>query len=63
MEVAPEGQLYSARFRASDIDWFKRVITSFRDCLGYTKKDTDEMMSLLTGILHMGHSAFLRSFS
>ena len=58
VEVDTEGQLYSERFRASDIDWFKRVIKSFRVSLGYTKKDTDEMMSLLTGILHMGQIEF-----
>ena len=58
VEVDTEGQLYSERFRASDIDWFKRVIKSFRVSLGYTKKDTDEMMSLLTGILHMGQIDF-----
>ena len=58
VEVDTEGQLYSERFRASDIDWFKRVIKSFRVSLGYTKKDTDEMMELLTGILHMGQIEF-----
>ena len=58
VEVDTEGQLYSERFRASDIDWFKRVIASFRVSLGYTKKDTDEMMALLTGILHMGQIEF-----
>ena len=58
VEVDTEGQLYSERFRASDIDWFKRVIKSFRVSLGYTKQDTDEMMSLLTGILHMGEIEF-----
>eukprot|EP01043_Picozoa_sp_COSAG02_P082983 COSAG02_NODE_21092_length_802_cov_1.901849_1_plen_267_part_11 len=58
VEVDTEGQLYSERFRASDIDWFKRVIKSFRVSLGYTKQDTDEMMSLLTGILHMGQIEF-----
>jgi len=58
VEVDTEGQLYSERFRASDIDWFKRVIKSFRDSLGYTKVDTDNMMALLTGILHMGEIEF-----
>ena len=58
VEVDTEGQLYSERFRAGDIDWFKRVIKSFRVSLGYTKQDTDEMMSLLTGILHMGEIEF-----
>jgi myosin heavy subunit len=58
IEVDTEGQLYSERFRAGDIDWFKRVIKSFRVSLGYTKQDTDEMMSLLTGILHMGEIEF-----
>ena len=31
---------------------------SFRNELGYTKKDTDEMMALLTGILHLGQLKF-----
>ena len=57
-EIDNEGQLYSERFRASDIDWFKRVIKSFRKSLGYTKAETDDMMSLLTGILHMGEIEF-----
>jgi myosin heavy subunit len=58
IEVDTEGQLYSERFRASDIDWFKRVIKSFRVSLGYTKQETDDMMSLLTGVLHMGEIEF-----
>ena len=58
MEVDTEGQLYSERFRATDIDWFKRVIKSFRNSLGYTKQDTDEMMALLTGIMHAGQIQF-----
>lgn len=58
VEIDTEGQLYSERFRASDIDWFKRVIKSFRVSLGYTKEDTDNMMSLLTGIMHMGEIDF-----
>ena len=58
VEVDTEGQKYSERFRASDIDWFKRVIRSFRNSLGYKKADTDNMMALLTGILHMGQITF-----
>ena len=45
VEVDTEGQKYSERFRASDIDWFKRVIASFRTSLGYTKDDTDQKIS------------------
>jgi myosin heavy subunit len=58
VEIDTEGQKYSERFRATDIDWFKRVIKSFRTSLGYQKKDTDEMMALLTGILHLGQLKF-----
>ena len=53
-----EGRVYSERFRATDIDWFKKVMRSFRDELGYTKTDTDEMMAVLTGILHLGQLKF-----
>ena len=37
-EVDTTGTRYRDRFRASDIDWFKRVIKSFRVSLGYKKK-------------------------
>jgi hypothetical protein len=37
-EVDNEGKLYRERFQASDIDWFKRVIKSFRTSLNYTKE-------------------------
>ena len=57
-EVDTTGLRYRDRFRAGDIDWFKRVIRSFRDALGYTKKDTDEMMALLAACLHMGNITF-----
>jgi hypothetical protein len=58
VEVDTTGLRYRDRFRAGDIDWFKRVIKSFRDALGYTKKDTDEMMALLCACLHMGNIEF-----
>jgi myosin heavy subunit len=57
VEVDTEGQRYRERFQAGDIDWFKRVISSFLT-LGYARKDIDEMMELLTAILHMGNIEF-----
>ena len=57
-EIDTTGLRYRDRFRAGDIDWFKRVIRSFRDALGYTKQDTDEMMALLAACLHMGNIKF-----
>lgn len=54
VEVDTEGQRYRERFQAGDIDWFKRVISSFVT-LGYERKEIDEMMDLLTAILHMGN--------
>lgn len=56
--IDTEGQRYRERFQARDIDWFKRVIHSFRECLGYTKENTDDMMALLTGCLHLGQIEF-----
>jgi myosin heavy subunit len=53
-----EGVRYRERFQANDIDWYKRVISSFRVSLGYTKKDTDEMIALLVGCLHLGQLEF-----
>lgn len=58
VEIDTAGVRYRDRFRASDIDWFKRVIASFRNALGYTKQDTDEMMSLLCACMHLGNVEF-----
>jgi myosin heavy subunit len=53
-----EGKLYRERFQAGDIDWFKRVIKSFRVSLGYSVEETHDMMALLTGCLHLGQLEF-----
>jgi hypothetical protein len=52
------GHSYRTRFQASDIDWFKKVMSAFRNSLGYTADETNQMMELLTAILHMGNIKF-----
>eukprot|EP01052_Picozoa_sp_SAG31_P015862 SAG31_NODE_1032_length_10231_cov_3.718417_2_plen_1552_part_00 len=37
---------------------FEKVITAFRGQLGYTKQETDQMMSVLVGILYLGECQF-----
>eukprot|EP01050_Picozoa_sp_SAG11_P040244 SAG11_NODE_17387_length_520_cov_0.959620_1_plen_135_part_00 len=55
-EVDTTGNQYRKRFQAGDIDWFKRVIRSFRTSLGYTKDDTDQVACRMPPVLGMGTS-------
>ena len=58
MQVDTAGVSYRERFAARDIDWFKRVIAAFRNSLGFAKQETDDMMAVLTAIMHLGNVSF-----
>ena len=58
IERDTEGVRFQERFGARDIDWFKRVMRAFHKSLGYSRKDTGEMMAVLVAILHLGNVTF-----